>query len=314
MKLTLYQPQVSASVLSQPGGGRRPFESPVAAGLGRLGSAVDALEKRRQTGRDAALAADALARFRKDETAALRRQAKDPEALGDGFAERALRDFEIRRDKTIAALKEQSQAAADRFAEGAAAVAETVRAGVLAAEASAAGGAIAGQVSAALGAGMETLREDPDQYAAILGELDGTIDVLAGDGFPAEAADRLRRQSGAKLAAAAIEGMIAEDPAAVLAALDDGAFAETLEPTERERWAGRARRARDREAAATEAGTAASQAGLWREFERAARALRLGEQPAAGDFDDEAIRAALPADQADKMILLRDRAEAEGAA
>ncbi len=96
-----------ASVLSQPAAVARPFDSPVADGLGRLGRAVDRRLHRLSDGKDQIVAMRAMEAFRQDELGRLDKIRGAGSEVGEGFQDAFMEGHAVRRDKTIARLEEE---------------------------------------------------------------------------------------------------------------------------------------------------------------------------------------------------------------
>ena len=105
VRIPVYDPRVPASVLSQPAAVTRPFDSPVADGLGRLGRAVDQRLQRLREGKNQIVAMDAVEAFRRDERGRLDKIRGAGSEVGEGFQDAFMADHAVRRDKTIARLE-----------------------------------------------------------------------------------------------------------------------------------------------------------------------------------------------------------------
>ena len=119
VRITLYDPKISAEVYSRRRAAEQPFESPVAAGLGQLGRALTEREERRAPGhQDKTMAMKVLGRMRKEEFARLKKESGYRTLEHDWSAKGYVLEYVKRRDETLTDLAKTNPRAAKIVAEG----------------------------------------------------------------------------------------------------------------------------------------------------------------------------------------------------
>ncbi len=312
MRILQYDPQISAEVYSQRQAAEEGFDSGVATGLARLGRALSEREEGFRRAGAGAMAAREAVSFWDSEVARLDELgAKIPPGKA-GFHDLAMKEHLARRTETIARLKETDPEQASLFDLRTRPLVETLERRASAMEAEASGQTLAAGMGGALTIAAKTVRADPLQHDALHGQLAETLSEMERDGVDADALAGVRASADRSLATAAIGGLIDDgqfDDAREL--LADGRM-PTLTPEDRreqERLVGRAER---RAEATGSAELAAARDTYWAGYRSLEARLREGGEAPDLRYTDESIRAALPEEQAEKMILLRDTAEDAG--
>lgn len=315
VRITLYDPKVSAAVYSQRRAVEQSGESGVATGLARLGRALTDRERGfRTAGSEMAGLESALGFWESEQQLLDAAGAKIPRGK-PGFHESVMRRHLERRRQEIVRLKEEEGVeAATRFDRHTQALTGMLERRAGAMEAAASGDGLADGMAAAMKRAVSAVKADPLQHDAVIEAFDTSLAAMEANGVDADAltgvGEALRRNVGR----AAVDGLIGEqefDAAREL--LDEGRLPGLTEEDRRELG----RRLERVEAKAAADGAAAEAAGIaaYRAGFRDVEAdLRAGREVPGVDYADETIRRVLPEDQAEKMIALRDEAEDAGAA
>ena len=176
VRITLYDPKVSAEVYSRRRAAELPLESPVAEGLGRLGRSISQREERREAGhQDKTRAMRVLGKMRRTEFARLNEEARAAGPESRWAARGYVLEYLNRRDQAIADLARTSPRAAHIVAENSAALTEDVSRRAIVVESASTGDALAADITAAVGDAVETARSDPTQGQAVLSEIRATL-------------------------------------------------------------------------------------------------------------------------------------------
>lgn len=314
VRITLYDPQVSASVYSQRRSVEQSGTSGIATGLARLGRALTERERGfRDAGSEVQALEEALGFFEEEHQLLDAARAKEPNGR-PGFQERAVSAHLARREERIIRLKETDGEAAARFAERTRPLSKALarRAGAM--EAAASGETLSGGLEGALRTAVRAVQADPLQHDDIRNGLMDTLSEMEASGVDADGLAGFRAAAERNLGLAAVGGLIGEgefDAAREL--LAEGRLPGLAEE-DRRALGRKVARAEARSASEADAGTAAGIDAYWAGFQTVREALREGREAAGVDYADETIRRVLPADQAEKMIALRDDAEDAGAA
>lgn len=303
VRITLYDPQISADVYSQRRAAERAPGSRVAEGLGRLGRALTARAEREAPGnQDRTQALHALAKLRREELARLREDLKpgaaDPQGSGGGF----LRGHMERRDAVLRALAERNPRSARLVAEQAGALTEDLARRATVFEAANIGDALAADINAALTDAIETVRIDPTQREAVQEEFRATLTALAEDGVDEGAVATLMDAADRGIANAAFEGRVAEDPEAAREELAAGEFGDGLPAEEAEARRAKADHAVRVRRLSADADARVAEHAYRTRFEDYLRLLASGEAAQDDAFSEEAIRDRMSADVAGVMI------------
>lgn len=315
VRITLYDPKISAEVYSRRRAEERAFESPVAAGLGRLGRALMAREARREARhRDKTQAMRELAKMRKKEFARLREQGQSALPDPGWSAKKFLGEHLKRRDETLAALAKENPPAARIVAEKSAALAEDVARRAMVTEAANLGRALTADINAAVAEAVETVRTDPSQHKAAVEEFRATLSELAETGMDAGAVATVVASADRKITGAAFRQRLKEDPEAAKRELEAGEYGEGLTAEETDALAGKADLAIKVRLRRAEAAAKSVEDAYMAEFKAFERRIFNGEMADDENFSDEAIRASVSPDVAERLIRERDRAEARGRA
>lgn len=315
VRITQYDPRISAEVYSHRRAAERPFDSPLAEGLGRLGRSLMVQEERGEPGnQDKTLALRAMAKMRKAELARMREDLKPGSADPRGSGKRFLKGHVKRRDAFLKALAERNPRSAGLVADRSRVLTEDVARRATVFEAANIGDALAADINAALTDAIDTVRADPTQREAAQGEFRATLSALAKDGVDGDVVATLIAAAERKIAHAAIDGREEEDPVAAREELAAGEFGDGLFAEEVELRLAKADREVKTRQRRAEAMAKSAEDAFVAEFRDYERRLSVGE--AAGDeaFSEDGIRARVSPDVAERLIGQRDRAEARGSA
>lgn len=313
VRITLYDPKISAEVYSQRRAAERSLESPVAEGLGRLGRALMAREDRVEPGnQDRTQALRALAKMRKQELSRLREDLKPGSADPHGSGKRFLQEHTKRRDAFLKALAERNPRSAKLVADRAAALTEDMARRATVFEAANIGDALAADINAALIDAVDTVRADPTQREAMQEEFRATLTALAEEGVDEGALETLFTTANSKIANAAFEGRADEDAEAAREELAAGEFGDGLAEEEIEARVAKADREIKVRQRRSESMARSAEDAFVAEFKGYQRHLLDGGTADQDAFGDEAIRVRVSPETADRLIRERDRAEARG--
>ncbi len=315
VRIILYDPKISAEVYSRRRAAEQPFESPVAAGLGQLGRALTEREERREPGhQDKTKAMKVLGRMRKEEFARLKKEVGYRTLEHDWSAKGYVLEYVSRRDETLADLAKNNPRAARIVAEKSANLTEDLSRRAMVMESNNTGQALVADINATVGDAIETVRADPGQLGAVLSEFRGTLTGLAENGMDTDATATIIGAAERKITGAAFRQRVKEDPAAAKEELAAGEFGEGLTQEETDAMLARADRGDKMRQRRTEGAAKSADDGLVADFRAYEQRLFNGEAPDDENFSDEAIRAGVSSDVAERLILERDRAEARGSA
>ncbi len=315
VRITLYDPQVSADVYSQRRTAERAPGSRVGEGLGRLGRALTARAERQAPGnQDRTQALHALAKLRREELARLREDLKAGAADPQGSGGRFLQGHMERRDAVLRALAERNPRSARLVAEQAGALTEDVARRATVFEAANIGDALVADIDAALTDAIETVRIDPTQREAVQEEFRATLTALAEDGVDRGAVATLMDAADRGIANAAFEGRVAEDPEAAREELAAGEFGDGLPAEEAEARRAKADHAVRVRRLSADADARVAEHAYRTRFEDYLRLLTSGEAAEDDAFSEEAIRDRMPAGVAGLMIEQLKEASAVAAA
>ncbi len=314
VRITLYDPQVSASVYSQRRSVEQSGTSGIATGLTRLGRALTERERGfRNAGSEVQALEEALGFFEEEHQLLDAARAKEPSGTL-GFQERAVSAHLARREERIIRLKEMDGEAAARFAERTRPLSKALarRAGAM--EAAASGETLSGGLEGALRTAVRAVQADPLQHDDIRDGLMDTLSEMEASGVDADGLAGFRAAAERNLGLAAVGGLIGEGEFDAARELLVAGRLPGLAAEDRRALGRKVGRAEARSASEADAGTAAGTDAYWAGFRTVQAALRVGREATGVDYADETIRRVLPADQAEKMIALRDEAEDAGAA
>lgn len=207
VRITLYDPKVSAEVYIQRRKAEQGFDSGVATGLARLGRALTERERGFRAAGSEAVGLEAALGFWEDEVGRLDELgAKIPRGK-PGFHDLAMKQHLARREERIAGLKEQDPVAAERFDLRTRPLIETLQRRAGAMEAGASGDGLAGGLEAALKTAVRAVRADPLQHDAIRDGLLESLAEMAANGVDADGLAGFRTAVDRNLAGAAIGGL-----------------------------------------------------------------------------------------------------------
>ncbi len=315
VRILQYDPQISAEAYSRRRAAEQSSESPVAAGLGQLGRALTEREERREPGhQDKIKAMKVLGRMRKEEFARLKKEGGYRTLEYDWSAKGYVLEYVSRRDETLADLAKKNPRAARIVAEKSANLTEDLSRRAMVMESNNTGQALVADINATVGDAIETVRADPTQLGAVLSEFRGTLTGLAENGMDTDATATIIGAAERKITSAAFRQRVKEDPAAAKEELAAGEFGDVLTPEQTDAMLARAERGDKVRQRRTEGAAKSAEDGLVADFRSYEQRLFNGEAPDDENFSDEAIRAGVSSDVAERLILERDRAEARGSA
>ncbi len=315
VRITLYDPQVSAAVYSERRAAEESGESGIATGLARLGRSLTERERGlRAAGSETAGLEAALGFWESEQRLLDAAGAKIPRGK-PGFHDSVMRRHLERRRREIVRLKEEAGVEAatrfDRRTEALTGILEQ-RAGAM--EAAASGDGLADGMAAAMKRAVSAVQADPLQHDAIIDAFKVSLAEMEANGVDAGAlagvGAAMRRNAGR----AAVTGLIGEgefDAARDL--LAEGRL-PALEEEDRRELGRRLKRVEEKTEAEGAAAEAAGIAAYWAGFRDVEEDLRAGREVTGVDYADETIRRMLPEDGAERMIAAREAAEDRGAA
>ena len=312
VRITLYDPKISAEVYSQQRKAEQGFDSGVATGLARLGRALTERERGNRAANSEAVALRAAMGFWEEEVRRLDKLGAKIPPGKPGFHDMAMKEHLAERDRRIAALKEAHPDAVevfDRHTQPLTGVLEH-RAGVM--ESVAIGEGLAGALEGAMTEAVRAAKTDPLQHDAILERFDDALAAIEANGIVPEGVAGTRQAARRNVGMAAVDGLIADGEFEAARELLAEDRLPGLAEEDRTQLGRRLDRAEAKAAAEGEAETAAGIDAYWAGFEGLQETLRTGGEAPDVDYADETIRRVLPADQAEKMIALRTEAEDAG--
>ena len=312
VRITLYDPKISAEVYSQRRKAEQGFDSGVATGLARLGRALTERERGNRAANSEAVALRAAMGFWEEEVRRLDKLGAKIPPGKPGFHDMAMKEHLAERDRRIAALKEAHPDAVevfDRHTQPLTGVLEH-RAGVM--ESVAIGEGLAGALEGAMTEAVRAAKTDPLQHDAILERFDDALAAIEANGIVPEGVAGTRQAARRNVGMAAVDGLIADGEFEAARELLAEDRLPGLAEEDRTQLGRRLDRAEAKAAAEGEAETAAGIDAYWAGFEGLQETLRTGGEAPDVDYADETIRRVLPADQAEKMIALRTEAEDAG--
>jgi len=314
VRITLYDPKISAEVYSQRREAEQGFDSGVATGLARLGRALTGRGRGFRAAGSEAVALEAALGFWEDEVGRLDELGARIPRGKPGFHDLAMKQHLARRDEAIAGLKQQDPAAAERFDLRTLPLTEALERRAGAIEAGASGDGLAGGLEAALKTAARAVRADPLQHDAIRDGVLGSLAEMEANGVDAGGLAEFRVAVDRNLAGAAIVGLIADEQFDAARELLTEGRLPALAEEDRKQLGRRLQRAEARAAADGNAETAGGIDAYRAGFEGLQEILRQGGEAPDLDYADEMIRRVLPEDQAEEMIAAREAAEDRGAA
>ncbi len=241
VRITLYDPKISAEVYSRRRAAEQPFESPIAEGLGQLGRAITQREERREAGhQDKTQAMRVLAKMRRTEFARLKKEGQAASPESRWAARGYVLEYLSRRDETITDLATRNPRAAQIVADESAALTEDVSRRAMVVESASTGDALAADITAVVGDAIETVRIDPIQLQGVLSEFRTTLTGLVENGMDPNAIATIIGAAERNITNAAFRQRLEEDPEAAREELEAGEFGDAMPPEETEALTARA--------------------------------------------------------------------------
>ena len=314
VRITLYDPKVSAEVYSQRRAAEQGFDSGVATGLARLGRALTEREHGHRAANSEAVALRAAMGFWEEEVRRLDKLGAKVPPGKPGFHDMAMKEHLAERDRRIAALKEADPEAVEVFDRHTRALTGILehRAGVM--ESVAVGDGLAGALEGAMTQAVRAAKTDPLQHDAILERFDDALAAIEANGIIPEGVAGTRQAARRNVGMAAVGGLIADGEFEAARELLTEDRLPALAEEDRKHLGRRLQREEDKSAAQGDATQAAGIAAYRDGFREIEAELRVGREVTGVDYADETIRRVLPEDQAEEMIAAREAAEDRGAA